>query len=423
MGDRLWIPEELAAVETPFLPRLAASPIWDALTVMPIVAVTGPRQSGKSALVRSLPALRGHQYISLDDLSVRAQAREAPGDVVRRAPRLIIDDFLREEALVEAVRDAVDEQPRRRAGHFVLTASADPLRIKRFRETLAGRAAYVPIWPLTRSERTGQGVSGLWSDLWGAPAAQWYDLILAAPAEPADWKPLAWRGGYPIPARELRSDAQRDTWYGAYLNAFVTHELRNLYAVEHVADFRRLMRVAARHVGSVMNKSGMAREAGLTQPTAHRYLSLLETAYQLVALEAFTLSRGRDLVKSPKAYWSDTGLSLFLAEEPEPRTVHLENLVLGDLLAWRDAQPRRPRLAHWRSRIGEEVDFVVERGDELLAIDVTRATRPQPADARGLRAFREEYGEQVRGALLLHTGEETFWISQEILAVPWWRVL
>src|SRR5690606_30978984 len=100
---------------------------------------TGPRQSGKSHLVRSLPALRGHLYVSLDDLPALAQAREAPEDLVRRAPRLVIDDLLRHEPLVDAVRDAVDEQPRRRAGHFVLTLSADPARLRRVREALAGR--------------------------------------------------------------------------------------------------------------------------------------------------------------------------------------------------------------------------------------------------------------------------------------------
>lgn len=423
MSERLWVPEELEEEEVGSVPRLAQAPVWDALTVMPIVVLTGPRQTGRTALVRTFPPLRGHQYVSLDELPILAQAREAPADLVHRAPRLVIDDLLRHDALAAAVRDAVDEQPRRRAGHFVLTTSADPQALRRVREALAGRAAYVPLWPLTRRERRGLGTAGLWSELWSTPVPQWYDLLLRLEPLRDEWRPLAWQGGYPAPALQLRSARQRETWFAGYVDGFLTHEVERLAAIEHRGDFRRLMRVAARRLGQVMNKSEMAREAGITQPTAHRYLRLLEASYQLVALEAFTLSSSRNLVKSPKAYWSDTGLALFLAEEAEPRRAHLENLVLGDLLAWKDAQPRRPRVMHWRTRLGEEVDFVVERGEELLAVDVTDSLRPQPADARGLRAFRDEYGGRVRGGLLLHAGEEAFWISQDVLAVPWWRVL
>lgn len=423
MEGRLWIPQEIPATEQVRLPRLAEASLRDALAVMPVVVVTGPPRAGKSTLVSSPPALGGHLLLSLRDLSVLAQAREAAADLVRRAPRMIIDDLLREPALAAAVRAAVDERPHSPAGRFVLTVSADPSRMRRLRDALAGVAAHVPLWPLTRRERRGEGGCGRWSELWEAPVPEWYDLLLDGGEEPRDWRPLVWLGGYPAPALELRSARERETWFAGYLDGYLAHEVSSVAAIEHPGDFRRLMRVAARRSGKVMNKSELAREAGLTQPTAHRYLSLLETSYQLVALEAYAPSRAKSVVKSPKAYWSDTGMGLFLAEEGEPGGVHLENLVLCDLLAWRDAQPRRPRLAYWRTRIGEEVDFVVERGEELLPVDVTASERPGPADARGLRAFREEYGERVRGGLLLHAGRETCWIARDVLAAPWWRVL
>jgi predicted AAA+ superfamily ATPase len=135
------------------------------------------------------------------------------------------------------------------------------------------------------------------------------------------------------------------------------------------------------------------------------------------------VNRTRRLIKSPKAYWSDTGLALFLAGEPEPGGAHLENLVLTDLVVWRDAQVVPPEVLYWRTASGQEVDFVVEHEGELLAVEVKATARPSPRDAAHLRVLREGYGNSVRGALLLHTGSETFWITEGVLATPWWRVL
>lgn len=115
-----------------------------------------------------------------------------------------------------------------------------------------------------------------------------------------------------------------------------------------------------------------------------------------------------------------------VAWDPDRQLVgaHLENLVLTDLLAWRDsAVPDRPELFYWRTAVGEEVDFVIERGGELVGVEVKATTRPRAGDAAHLRAFRDEYGPAVRGCLLLHAGEAVEWLAPRVLAVPWWRVL
>jgi predicted AAA+ superfamily ATPase len=127
-------------------------------------------------------------------------------------------------------------------------------------------------------------------------------------------------------------------------------------------------------------------------------------------------------VKSPKLYWSDTGLALHLAGT-EPGGAHLENLVLCDLVAWRELVTPRPEVLYWRTHNQEEVDFVIEAGSTLLPIEVKATARPSYADARHLLTFASEYGTAVSGGLLLHAGEETFWVAKQILAAPWWRVL
>ena len=134
------------------------------------------------------------------------------------------------------------------------------------------------------------------------------------------------------------------------------------------------------------------------------------------------MNRTRRLIKAPKLYWSDTALALFLSGETEPRGPHLENLVLMDLLAWRDVQARRPEVLYWRTASGIEVDFVVETPKRVLPIEVKAAARVTPADAKGLEAFLEEYKDHADGALLLHGGTETFPITRNVLAAPWWKL-
>lgn len=405
------------------VPRLASEAVARALRVMPVVAIMGARQTGKSTLVQSLLPSSDRPYLTLDDLDVREQARTAPEDLVRRAPRLTIDEVQREADLVLAVKRTVDEQRPRRPGQFVLTASANLLLMKRIRDTLAGRASYVPVWPMTRREQRGEGRAGLWTELLATPVAEWYDLVSATDDEAVEWRDLARRGSHPTPALELASQDDRRIWFAGYVQTYLERDLQDLAAIDEIVDFRRLMRIACLRLGNVMNKSEMARDAGLTQPTAHRYLNLLETSYQLISLEPYAVNRTSRLVKSPKLYWSDTGLALFLAGELEPQGAHLENLVLTDLVAWRDAQVDPPQILYWRTRAGAEVDFVIEHRKGLFAIEVKSTHRPRTIDAQGLLAFREEYGDRMRGALLLHGGDQTFWLSKGVLATPWWKVL
>jgi uncharacterized protein len=154
-----------------------------------------------------------------------------------------------------------------------------------------------------------------------------------------------------------------------------------------------------------------------------RWLNLLETSYLLVRLPAYAVNRTKRLIKAPKMYWSDTGVALHLSEMDEPAGAHLENLILQDLLAWRDARIDRAELGYWRTAVGEEVDFVIEAGGKLLPIEVKATSRPRLAEAAHLRTFRQEYGKKSRAGLLLHTGSSLEWLAPDVLAAPWWKVL
>ncbi|HEX5718004.1 MAG TPA: ATP-binding protein [Thermoanaerobaculia bacterium] len=400
------------------LPRALEASLTAALRSFPVVVVTGSRQTGKSTLVRPLD---GRPYLTLDNLEILERARQQPDALVRNSDRLTLDEVQRSPDLLLAVKRAVDE--RRVPGRFLLTGSANLLLMQKISESLAGRAAYLTLWPLTRREQLGLGQAGAWSRLFAAPDREWRDLLRAEDVPEEDWRPLALRGGYPVPVHELQDDQARSLWFDGYTRTYLERDLQDLSTVTSLVDFRRLMRAACLRLGGLVNQAELGRDVGLPQPTVHRHLSLLETSYQLVRVPPFAVNRTRRLIKAPKLFWCDSALALHIAGETEPRGAHLENLVLSDLLAWRDTQVPRPEVLYWRTASGTEVDLVIEYQGKLLPIEIKASSKPRLADARALTIFREEYPDLARTGLLLHTGQEVEWIAEGVLAAPWWRVI
>jgi predicted AAA+ superfamily ATPase len=404
------------------LPRAAASAIDHALRVAPVVILLGARQTGKTTLVRSLPQLAGRPYLTLDDFDLRTQALADPESVVARAPALIIDEVQRAQDLLIAVKRAVDQDKKRKPGRFVLTGSANLLMMERIGETLAGRAVYVALWPFTRLERLGLGRTGMWSEFLSVRFEKWPDACAKHNVHREDWRAATRLGGFPVPAHDLLDDAAREVWFSGYVQTYLERDLQALRAVENLADFRRLMRAACLRIGGLLNQTELGRDVGISQPQVHRFMNLMETSFQAVRLPAYAVNRTKRLIKAPKLYWCDAALAMHLAGESTPRGPHLENLVLTDLLAWRDTQRRRPEILYWRTATGEEVDFVIETPTRVIPIEVKAAARIAPSDARGLESFLTEYHTTSDGGLLLYGGDEVFPLTKRVLAVPWWAV-
>ena len=401
------------------LPRLAAPTLGERLGVMPSVVVTGARQTGKSTLARRL-APGERRFLSLDDLDVVDAARNDPDSLLDGSQPVTLDEIQREPDLMLAVKRSIDR--RRRPGRFLLTGSANLSLMRSVSESLAGRASYLTLWPMTRREQRGLGRGGIWEELLATPDRQWPELVAAQPEEPEEWRDLARRGGFPSPAVHLATARERAVWFDGYVRTYLERDLQNLSSISALPDFRRLMRAACLRVGRLVNQAELGRDVALPQSTVHRYLNLLETSYLLVRLPPYAVNRTKRLIKSPKLYWGDTGVAMHLAQEEEPRGEHLENLVLQDLLAWRDARLGQAEILYWRTTVGEEVDFVIEAGDRLLPVEVKATRRPRLRDAANLRTFRSEYGDRARAGLLLHAGTALEWIAPDVLAAPWWKI-
>lgn len=406
-----------------YLPRAAEDRLRLVLDTMPVAVLMGARQTGKSTLALRAEYAGSREYLSLDDFDVLARARENPSALVRTATLLTIDEVQRAPDLLLAVKRAVDEQQPRERGKFLLTGSANLLLSQQVSESLAGRAAYVTLWPMTRREQLGLGATGIWSTFLEHPVEAWGDLLTAQDPTPASWETLASAGGLPTPATDLDSPAERQVWFDGYVQTYLERDLQTLASIDNLVDFRRVMRAAFLRIGNVLNQTELARDTGVTRPTVHRYLNLLEASYQIVRIEPYAVNRTKRLIKSPKIYAADVGLALHVSGSTAPTGHHLENMVLADLLAWRDSGRPSAQVLFWRTVEGAEVDFVIEDGDTLIPIEVKTASRITPADARHIATFMGEYGDSVRGGLLLHGGDKIFWLADRILAAPWWSVV
>ncbi len=399
------------------LPRLLTSRIQTLLRSFPVVVVTGPRQTGKSTLIRELLGGPGRRYVSLDEIETQERAEREPAALLGGDEPITIDEVQRSPGLLLAIKRSVDKD--RRSGRFLLSGSANLALHAAVSETLAGRAAYLTLYPFTISERQGAADAGMWGNLIADP-----ESLEGVHAPLAHWREWVLRGGFP-PASLSDDSGFRDAWFEGYERTYLERDLRNFARIDALSDFRRLLRIAALRTGATQNQAEMARDAGLSSPTAFRYLKILEASYVLMRVPPYSVNRTKRLVKSPRLYFCDPGLGAFLAGVRSPDALGdsrldgalLENLLLLDFCAWRECESPRPEILWWRTTSNTEVDFVVEQGGRVIPIEVKAGARPTLDDTRGLTVFLAEYGRRAPHGILLHTGARTERLSKRIWAV------
>jgi hypothetical protein len=235
------------------------------------------------------------------------------------------------------------------------------------------------------------------------------------------------RGGFPS-ALAAPSEEARKFWFAGYVQTYLERDLRQLSAVSSLPDFQQVMALVANRSARLLNQSDLARDAGIPQPTLHRYLNLLETGCLLVRLTPFTTNPATGLVKRKKVLWSDCGLAAWLAGikcEQDlacriDRGFWLEQAVFQSLQSWRSLDPAGRRLYFWRDRAGREVDFILERDGRLVALEIKASQQVTPADGDGIIAFRQGLGtgSRFQRGVVLHAGAARP-LGQGLLALPW----
>jgi predicted AAA+ superfamily ATPase len=400
------------------IPRHLTRAVARALDAFPVVILTGARQTGKSTLIRELLPASSRDYRTLDDIDVLDLAEREPEALLEGTRPITIDEIQRSPKLLLAIKRSVDRA--RQPGRFLLSGSANLALLGTVSDTLAGRAVYLTLYPFTAGEQARLGTVGAWERVLTDPS-QFHGIH--APVSDAAQRVL--QSGFPPTVLNGEAGVQR-AWLDGYVRTYLERDLQALSTIENLIDFRRLMRVAALRSGALVNQTEMARDVGLSQPTVHRYLNLLEASYLFHRLPAYAVNRTKRLIKTPRLFFCDSGLAAFLAgvnseaelEKAGLRGPLLETLVFGDLLAWRETVTPRPDVSYWRTASGAEVDFVIEQGGTVVPIEIKSTARPQSGDIAHLRLFLDEYKKATPHGILIHTGPRAERLADRIWAIP-----
>ncbi len=404
------------------LPRMTLALLGEMLRAFPVVAVVGARQVGKSTLVQ-MPEIGGDRaYLTLDDAPTAGLAQRDPVSLARSAPRLTIDEAQLAPGVLRAIKREVDRD--RAPGRFLLTGSSDLGFSADLGHVLAGRVGVLQLRPLAWRERERKGSVPKLIGWLGEtrPAAVWEQLssMEFEPFDPA----LLLTGGYP-PAVVARSPRERDLWLESFRTSYLERDLRRLSEIGHLSDFARLLDLSAARTAQVLNQAALARELGLPAATLGRYLSLLEASYQIERLRPFFANIGKRLVKSPKLYWTDTGVASFFLGLRSWREVTeagyagplVETFAMMEIEGLLSVYARGARLHYLRTHGGMEIDGLVVSGRNLLPFEIKASATVRMEDARHLRAFLAT-GKGAKFGLVLHAGEECRMLAPDVFAVP-----
>ena len=417
-------------------PRALTPLLKQRLARRPVTVLTGARQTGKTTLVRDiLPAADGPPaiYLSLDDPDERLRLAGYPVRRLDHGKRLVIlDEIQKQPALLDAVKLLAD----RAAGHrFLLLGSSQILLLKQVRESLAGRATLLELWPLALVERVGgvrvpsSGLDQVWRD--GEAA-----LLRMAEAPPQVDSARHWRGqaedhlvwgGYP--GLEPLRDDERRAWLRDFRRIYLERDLADLGRVADLDQFARAQNLLAARTAQLLSYSEVARDLGVAVNTVKRYLRFLEISYQARLLPPLMPTTTARLVKSPKFYWTDPGLARLLSERPALTDGAIfETFVFDELLRWSSWQRDPPGLHFFRTSAGREVDFIVHDAQRVITVEAKVRQRSSRSDARPLEELLTDLrvagvrANARRLGLVVTRGREVERLSPHVWAVPDWRL-
>lgn len=403
------------------LRRNLAHAVLASLKDSPVVFIQGARQTGKSTLAQSLASL-GHpaRYFTLDDAATLSAAQADPqGFIAGLEGPVILDEVQRAPALALAIKMAVDAN--RQPGRFLLTGSANVLLLPKLSESLAGRIEIHTLWPLSQGELAGireNFVDTLFKSR--LPTGR-------LKAEP--WQKLVGRlarGGYPEMLRRTDSP-RRSAWFGSYIITLLQRDVRDISNVRDLADLPRLLALMASRAACLLDYSDLSRGLSMPQSTLKRYTGLLEATFLVQTLPAWFANIGKRLVKSPKLLVNDTGLLVHLLgagadrlrNDPTLGGAVLENFVAMELLKQRGWSNVQPRLFHFRTHNGEEVDLVLEDpSGRIVGIEVKTTATLNAAHFKGLKALADAAGDRFVRGVVLYAGNTAVPFAENLMALP-----
>ncbi len=392
---------------TSIYPRYIQSRVTAALADTPVVLLCGPRQAGKTTLVRQLAGSE-RRYLTLDDELTRLAAQEDPVGLIRSLDRAVIDEVQRAPNLLLAIKKAVDED--RRAGRFLLTGSANLMTLPSIADSLAGRMETLVLLPLAQCEIAANPESSLtWLDTLFA------DGILAA-TQSAVGDALVdkvIRGGYPE-ALSREDNRRRKTWAKQYIDSLLQRDIKDIASIDKLDQVPRLMRALAQTAGQLCNYSQLGGQVGIDHKTASKYIAIFEQMYLMQRVPVWSGNRLSRMIKTPKLQFIDSGLLGVLLDFSDPMRQRklfgqlLESYVFAELRKQATWAEGDYGIFYYRDKDQYEVDFVVENASgEIIGIEVKAAASVSLGDLAGIKRLASIAPQNFKAGIILYDGIET----------------
>jgi predicted AAA+ superfamily ATPase len=397
--------------------RFAAEPINTALTDTPVVLLIGPRQCGKTTLVRHL-FNKDRQYVTLDDDTVLAAARSDPGGFVRGFDRVTIDEVQRSPELLRAIKQSVDND--RRPGRFLLTGSANILTLPQVSESLAGRMEIITLLPFSRAELAGKKPAFL-SSAFAGDVIKPHSLKIGD-----DLMQAVLVGGYPEMLR--RDDARRrQTWARDYVRAIVQRDVRDIAEVEKIDHLPRLLQVLAHYSGQLTNFTQLGGQLGLDEKTTRKYTDIFEQLFLVDRITPWFQNKLSRLIKTPKLHFLDSGLLAAmlglsvekLNKDRHPYGALLETFAFAEVRKQATRSDETYALHHYRDKDKNEVDILVEDEDgRIVAIEIKASATVRVSDFKGIEKVKKACGPKFKLGCVLYDSADTVPFGDRLFAAP-----
>lgn len=403
-------------------PRILGQVVLKALNTFPAVVVTGPRQSGKTTLFKMLFP-RAHTFVSLENPDVRLRAREDPnGFLSQYKLPLVIDEIQYVPELLSYIKTRIDEN--RRPGQWLLTGSQNFILMHNITQSLAGRAAILFLLPFSLSERVDNAKNAQDVSAWIKKLNM--DNKYSGRISLSE---ILLRGFFPEIAIHRKVD--RKLWCSSYITTYLERDIRNLANIGDLSQFERFLIACAVRTGQILNISEIARDIGISVPTAKRWLSLLETGHQIYLLYPYYRNIGKRIVKSPKLYFSDTALCSYLLGFNNAETLVkgpsfgnlFETMIVCDFLKRFLHFGEKASMYYLRSRDGLEVDLVIERGENLHLFEIKSSMTITPKHAISLKKMMGDLGSRIKTAAIISCSDDNFVVKENIVNYGWKNIL
>ena len=365
------------------IPRESSAIIGKLRKQFPVITLTGPRQSGKTTLLKSI--YTNFPYVSLEDIDIRNEALKDPRGFLKNFPEgAVLDEIQRTPELFSYIQGIVDTNKKI---HFVLSGSQNFLLLENISQTLAGRAAILKLLPFSISE------------------LQTEKLI------PDSYEQLIFKGMYP---GIYDRDIDPEFFYPSYISTYIERDVRQIKNIENLNSFSNFLQLCAGRTGQVVNLNSLATDAGISPNTAKSWLSILEASFIIYFLQPYYENFNKRIIKSPKLYFYDTGLACSLLGISSPnqvKTFHskgalFENLIITDLIKSKLHKGENPKFYYWQNKTRQEIDLIIDKPAGPVAYEIKSGMTMNENYFNNLKYWQKLSGEKPENLNVIYGGDK-----------------